>query len=706
MAYVSSGSFVTTSSKNRSLTFSWSVDSTNVAANTKTLYWTLTGSGSATGYVKAGNFKITFDPGTTQETVVYEKGQDYRIELWQGTVVASGYTTLSHDLYGNRSFNVRVDAAIYSSARNVSGAGGWDLPAIPRYANVSQSVSNKTETTITVVWQSDQTASYYWYSVNGGSSWKGGGAVNAKSGTYTISGLTAGTSYSIVTRVKRADNSLESNSSGTAVSTYGYPRVAESTQNFLIGDKLKLELYNPLSRPVTVEGIAEASGEVIFSGTTSGTSIEGFDGEESVEKMYNSIPNSTSGGYKVRVKYGTTSTTVYSHGSYSIRGTEVPTISSFGYFDGNDDTVAVTQDATLIVQNLSELYADIQAATPNCGAGSITWYNIECNGELVGCPTPTQYSMGTVGSAADIDMTLTAFDSRGLTATKTVKVKIAPYQPPTATATLHRLNNYEDTTYLTVNASISSVNGKNTATVQYRYKSTGEYGEYTTIQNNVEHTVSLDKNYAFTVEVKVTDAFGKTFTAEYALGKGVFPLFIDTRKNAVGINDFPATGEALRAVGGSAYFEKAGIGETPQTGEALRVTGGIAHFVNGVHIGNENLADFIIEQGTQDGWTYRKWHSGILEQWGRFAMNVGSWKGWGNVYESEHYIASQTYAVTFVGIPVVNATLNTADFGGWLEIGGVSTETTTPEFFVVRPLNNVDVNAWWSVNIYAIGKWK
>ena len=59
-----------------------------------------------------------------------------------------------------------------------------------------------------------------------------------------------------------------------------------------------------------------------------------------------------------------------------------------------------------------------------------------------------------------------------------------------------------------------------------------------------------------------------------------------------------------------------------------------------------------------------------------------------------------------MGIPVVNATLNTADFGGWLEIGGVSTETTTPEFFVARPLNNVDVNAWWSVNIYAIGKWK
>lgn len=32
-------------------------------------------------------------------------------------------------------------------------------------------------------------------------------------------------------------------------------------------------------------------------------------------------------------------------------------------------------------------------------------------------------------------------------------------------------------------------------------------------------------------------------------------------------------------------------------------------------IEDDNMADYIVEQGTQDGWTYRKWHSGIAECW-------------------------------------------------------------------------------------------
>ena len=30
----------------------------------------------------------------------------------------------------------------------------------------------------------------------------------------------------------------------------------------------------------------------------------------------------------------------------------------------------------------------------------------------------------------------------------------------------------------------------------------------------------------------------------------------------------------------------------------------------------QDLVDFIIEQGTSDGWIYRKWNSGIVECWG------------------------------------------------------------------------------------------
>ena len=116
------------------------------------------------------------------------------------------------------------------------------------------------------------------------------------------------------------------------------------------------------------------------------------------------------------------------------------------------------------------------------------------------------------------------------------------YEPPKATVDLQRLNNYEDETYLTVDGSVSSVNSKNTMAIKYRYKvSGGSYGSYVTVNDRQKYTLSLNKNNAYIFEVVVTDAFGSTFTKEYVLNKGVFPLFIDTALNSVGINGFPTS---------------------------------------------------------------------------------------------------------------------------------------------------------------------
>lgn len=218
MAQVSSGSFTTSSAEGRSLTFNWSVDSTSIADNYKKIYWSLKGSGSASGYVKAGNFKVVIDGAT-----VYEKGQDYRIELWKDTVVASGYKTLYHNSSGNKSFSASVEAGIYTYARNCSGSGSWELPTIPRYGTSNQSLNSKTETTIKMNWSSDNTVDYIWYSKNNGSSWTGVDVADAKSGTYTITGLSPNTSYNIKTRIRRKDSQLTTDSSALTVTTYKVP---------------------------------------------------------------------------------------------------------------------------------------------------------------------------------------------------------------------------------------------------------------------------------------------------------------------------------------------------------------------------------------------------------------------------------------------------------------------------------------------------
>lgn len=92
----------------------------------------------------------------------------------------------------------------------------------PAYPNPKayQSLASETDTTIVMNWSSDTTCDYLWYSINGGSSWVAIGSVNASSGSYTISGLSPSTTYSIVTRVRGKVSQKLGNSSALSVATY------------------------------------------------------------------------------------------------------------------------------------------------------------------------------------------------------------------------------------------------------------------------------------------------------------------------------------------------------------------------------------------------------------------------------------------------------------------------------------------------------
>ena len=123
-------------------------------------------------------------------------------------------------------------------------------------------------------------------------------------------------------------------------------------------------------------------------------------------------------------------------------------------------------------------------------------------------------------------------------------------------ATLERLNNYENTTYFTPKVTIASINDKNAlSSLTYKYKqSGGSYGSSKSVTNNTRYTLTCSNQNSFVFSVTAKDKF-ETVTNEFILSKGRFPLFIDTEKNAVGVNEFPSSGEALRVAGGLACFE-------------------------------------------------------------------------------------------------------------------------------------------------------
>ena len=356
--------------------------------------------------------------------------------------------------------------------------------------------------------------------------------------------MSPSSSYKIKTRVRRKDSQLTTDSTSLTVGTYGFP-TCTSAPAFTIGDRVTLQFYNPLGREITWK-MTGYDGSLIVEKKTTGTSFTGLDGATTISNMYKSIPNSKSGKYLISVTYGSNVGTLGN--VYSISGTEVPTFTGLTYEDSNPITVAVTGNNQNIVQKLSILQVRFPLASPNFSAGGISKYIIECNGlkteETEWQGATASYSVGVVDSGQDVDLKVTAVDSRGLTKSQTVKVKMLAHSNPTAVVTLERLNNYEDETYLTVDGSISSVNSKNTMDIKYRYKqSGGSYGEYVSTTDKKKNVLSLNKNNVYIFEVVVTDAFGTSFVDEYTLPKGTFPLFIDTGKNSLSYSSLLHTSE-------------------------------------------------------------------------------------------------------------------------------------------------------------------
>ena len=238
-----------------------------------------------------------------------------------------------------------------------------------------------------------------------------------------------------------------------------------------------------------------------------------------------------------------------SNASPTIDGTKVT------YYDKDDATKAVTKDEHCIVQNKSNIYVSIPSAIGNKGA-TISKYTIKIGEVSVTSNASGDVHFGSVSISGDMALYITVTDSRGNETTVTKPLPILAYAPPIITASVTRKNNYENETHLEVNAVFSSVNAKNSVSVAYEYAKVGEtYPSAVPIDNNTEYVLECSNTNAYNFRITVTDAFGTTVSKEYVLSKGEFPLFIDIEKNAVGINAFPNSGEALRVGNGVGVFE-------------------------------------------------------------------------------------------------------------------------------------------------------
>lgn len=543
-------SIQTNSYEGRYLKLTVTEESTNISANTSTIKWTLESIGGSANYYTICNCSVIINGQT-----VYSSGttnwNTYKFPAAKGST--TGKITVLHNNDGTApaiSFNLHGKVFVDGDDNKT---GTLTLSTIPRYATSNQTLSSKTETSITMKWSSDSTCDYIWYSKNNGASWTAVGSVNGSSGSYTITGLSANTTYNIKTRVRRKDSQLTTDSSNASISTYDYP-YCNSSPNFIIGNQLTLGFYNPLGRSITVHLIG-ADGTVKGGDVISGTSLSGYTTDAFINWLYSTIPNSNSGTYQVKVTYGSIVKTRNNSNTYSTNKSNCsPTFNSFSVEDSNDITLSITENDQLFIKGYSKLLISIPSdnkMTTKYNATAIK-YVLNCsdlNKTVNYSANDIQEEMGIINSSGIQRVNVIAYDSRTNNILAYKDITVLDYAKPVVNVSATRLNNFENETTIKINGSYTKLTindtDKNTITsVQYRYRETdGEWSNWVTLNTTLNSgkftcndiILSLDNTKSFDFEVQATDKLdiGKG-ASTIDIGEAIF--FISSNEKACYIN--------------------------------------------------------------------------------------------------------------------------------------------------------------------------
>ena len=229
-----------------------------------------------------------------------------------------------------------------------------------------------------------------------------------------------------------------------------------------------------------------------------------------------------------------------------------PTFSA-AYQDTNSTVTAITGNNQQIVRNQSTLRVSVTSLSAKKSA---TISSVTCtlngttyNGTISG--TSCTFNIGTLNIASNSTAAIKVTDSRGNSASKNLTIQILDWVLPSAIITMQRQNNYYDPTTINVDGSISSVNGKNAMTIKLRYKKQSDAWSsqtWYTMQDNVSQTFTMDNDFAWDVQVVISDKFGST-TYNTVNSRGLPTLYIDRLLSSVGFNCIPKDEHSVEANG-------------------------------------------------------------------------------------------------------------------------------------------------------------
>ena len=356
-------------------------------------------------------------------------------------------------------FNITAKAG-YDSSGYVKESTVWFTCA--KYNFTSQpsiSVDSKDETSIKVKWSTSQTCNEIkWYR---GNTLVATTNPNGTSGTYTFTGLTANTQYTLKGNFKRADSGYTMDSNVITPSTDNYPYVKTTgglnPASITLGTTTTqtINIENPHSRNTTIYVKTDnASGTTVATATTSGTSATIT---VPTSTLYQKIPSSSSGTLYYYCVYDGHTTSGVS-GTYQINGTERPVFptsswsyaTNLGALTGNDDQI--------IIDNYSTISVTVDTPATSAYSSPIASYSATwgSTNPVIFAENETATLTGGSGNA----LTVTATDSRGLPSdlqASTLDIssnRIAYTKPIVSNITTLRENGIDTTTILTANGTM------------------------------------------------------------------------------------------------------------------------------------------------------------------------------------------------------------------------------------------------------------
>lgn len=528
-------------------------NSTNTANNTSNIGWSLVvrrGSKNwDTSWVGWGTaiYASIYIEGSGSQTI-YIPRYNYGGYNLPGSTFASGSFDIDHNPDGKKSISFSLsftdnadgnnDGSYYTPGDASTVSGSLTLTIIPRYfsSTPSLSLSSREETKMIYSWSTSETCDSI--------SWEGGGSASitgtpGTSGKITVTGLSANSSYTHKGSFRRQDSQLTSYSNSSTNSTYNYPYITGlSASSLSIGNSQTVYLYNPLSRSCAIT--TSVSGTSAGSASTSGTSVSFT---PNATTLYSKIPSATQGSITYTVTYSSQART-YSGTFFTTESNCKPTFSTSApitYQDTNSAISAITTNNQHIVQNQSNLQVTIAAASAKNSA-SISKYVIKVGTLSKEVSSAGNIDFGKVNLSSDTDITVYAVDTRGyLTTTYSKTITVFPWSAPKITINeLARVNDYEETTYLTATLIYSSVNNKNTGSMSYSTTPSTTSG---TLPSGERITLTFDQNQSYTINIVVSDLF-TSFSHTEIVGIGVPIMNINTSKLGVGINCM-ASGKGL-----------------------------------------------------------------------------------------------------------------------------------------------------------------